>query len=185
MKRTMIFLVAFTIGAAAAAAMADSPTTVTRQKIRSNTGGTNVEIITRKVVEPDATVDRPLAEQPVMPHLIEAKMGTMRVLLDPQKNYYNPNGVGHLDGNHSLLKAQSAAIGQRIGKVTIIRGTRAKHQADHAKPAMILYRWDLLEKQLKEKQANPPNADGADVDRADENHAPAPDPAKKKMANAD
>jgi len=180
MKRTMIFLIAFTIGAATAAALASSPTTVTRDKIRSNTGGTHVEIVTRKVVEPDATVDRPLAEQPVMPHLIEVKMGTMRVLLDPQKDYHNREGAGYLDGNHSLLKAQSAAIGKRIGKVTITRGTGSTHDADAPEPAMILYRWDLLEKQLQEKKADEP-----DVDQVDEKDAPAPAPARKKMANAD
>ena len=181
MKRSMVFALAFAIGAAAAVALANNgPATVTRHDIRTNTGQSHVHVVTRPVVEPAATVSRELAEQPVHPYLIEVQMGTTRIMLDPEKNYHNKPGPGYLDQNHSILKAQSRAIGLKTDRVIIYRGTPKNADAHDEKPRMIMFRLDQLEKQLEQKRVTEP-----ELEKADEVDTPTPESNDKKMAQAD
>jgi hypothetical protein len=66
------------------------------------------QVITRRVVEPAATVGRQLSEQPVHPHLIEVRVVNATVWLDPDKDYIR-QGHYKIDENHHIPAAQRLA----------------------------------------------------------------------------
>ena len=98
-----------------------------------------VYIVSRQVVEPAATVSRSLSEQPVRPFLVEVKIVNTTTFIDPMSDLQY-QGVGKIDDDHSLLKAQRLARARMSAGVVTYRSlaTQPTVAGVMPTPAMIL-----------------------------------------------
>jgi hypothetical protein len=152
------------VGSIATLAGAADPSSV---KIVSTdpTQGSGVQIITRDVVEPAATVSRELSEQPVRPYLTEVKVVTQIIQLDPAADYERQdNAEGRLDENHWILRAQRLARSLSNPGVTVIHGNgpRPLREPGSVQPAMIFIKPPNMKQDLPKQIEMPvtPEAPG-------------------------
>lgn len=110
-----------------------------------------VGLVYNPVLVPGATVDEAVARTPALPHLIRLKMGQTTILIDPDANYRGAM-PGHLDRNHSIIRAQRTweALRDR-GAHVVRRALRVGERADtlsaqDIKPRAILLRPNVLDK---------------------------------------
>ncbi len=107
---------------------------------------THVVIVQRPVVEPAATVDRALAQQPVWPDLVEVFLlgegsgGASTIYLHPDVDYENQGSL-RLDRDHFINRAQRSANQMRRRPARIIWGAQHAEPTETAvAPAFILER---------------------------------------------
>lgn len=112
---------------------------------RASDQNPRVYVVTRPIVEPAATVSRALSEQPVRPFMIEVKIVNTTTFLDPLTDLQY-QGVGKIDDDHSLLKAQRLGRAMMSSGVMTYRG-RAVEPAlagGAPTPSMILMKPGML-----------------------------------------
>jgi len=142
---------------------------------------TTVEVVKRGVAEPAAVVSRELREQPTFPDLIEVRIGSQTVFLDPRQNYQNKPFAGELDDNTSLLQARRLAD-IPLPRTYVIHGKGYKRDepstSEVPEPSVVI----PVPERFKNREAEPkrlgptPDIDPPDFDK---------EPSVRKMAQAD
>jgi len=104
----------------------------------------SVQIVTRRVVEPAATVSRALSEQPVRPHMVELRIADRTTFFDPQAEHLQPRRF-RIDENHTIIRAQRLANSLNARPVTVIYGSDAAAERNlEPQPHIILLKPDYL-----------------------------------------
>lgn len=91
--------------------------------LRLDPGGVE-RVVLRPVVEPTATVARPLSLQPVRPWLVELRLATTTIFIDPHASLRQDFNRG-IDENHTLMRAQRLGLNRSALPARVIRNEQA------------------------------------------------------------
>jgi hypothetical protein len=105
---------------------------------------TDTRLVYRTVVEPAAVVDRALAQQPVMTHLVEVRIVNTTTFLDPAEDYsvkhFAGRGVSRT-GHTTLARIQQQHAGRTAAPAQVVRpAPTPQAPAQPIRPTMIFMR---------------------------------------------